>query len=97
LGEPFDVQTAFRLGLVSEIVGKGAALVRARAIGQKFRAKSPVVMKLGRDAFMRAIDTDYRRAIEHAAETFSLVATTADCQEGLAAFVEKRKPRYKGT
>jgi enoyl-CoA hydratase/carnithine racemase len=54
-------------------------------------------MKLGRDAFMRAIDTDYRRAIEHAAETFSLVATTADCQEGLAAFVEKRKPRYKGT
>ena len=96
LGEPFDAQTAYRMGLVSEVVGKGAAFMRAREIGQKFRAKSPVVIKLGRDAFMRAIDGDYRRAIEHAAETFSLVATTVDCQEGLAAFVEKRKPTYIG-
>jgi enoyl-CoA hydratase len=96
LGEPFDAQTAFQMGLVSEIVEKGAALARAREIGQKFRAKSPIVMKLGRDAFMRAIDADYRRAVEHAAETFSLVATTADCQEGLTAFVEKRKPIYQG-
>ena len=96
LGEPFDAQTAFRLGLISEIVEKGAALVRAREIGQKFRAKSPIVIKLGRDAFMRANDADYRRAVEHAAETFSLVATTEDRQEGLAAFVEKRKAQYKG-
>ena len=96
LGEPFDAETAFRMGLVSEIVEKGAALVRAREIGQKFRSKSPVVMKLGRDAFARAVDADYRRAIEHAAETFALVATTSDCQEGLAAFVEKRKAQYSG-
>ena len=96
LGEPFDADTAFRMGLVSELVDQGDALARARAIAQKFRAKSPVVMKLGRDAYMRAIDADYRRAIEHAAETFALVATTADSQEGLTAFVEKRKPDYSG-
>jgi enoyl-CoA hydratase/carnithine racemase len=96
LGEPFDAATAFRMGLLSEVVPKGQALARARAIGQKFREKSPVVMRLGRDAFMRAVDADYRRAIEHAAETFSVVATTSDCQEGLAAFVEKRKPKYTG-
>lgn len=96
LGEPFDAQTAFRMGLVSEIVAAGTALTRARQIAQKFREKSPIVLKLGRDAFMRAVDADYRRAIEHAAETFSVVATTEDCQEGLSAFVEKRKPRYKG-
>ena len=96
LGEPFDAATAFRMGLVSEVVEKGTALTRAREIGQKFRAQSPVVMKLGRDAFMRAVDADYRRAIEHAAETFALIATTPDSQEGLAAFVEKRKPKYGG-
>lgn len=96
LGEPFDADTAFRMGLVSELVDQGDALARARAIAQKFRAKSHVVMKLGRDAYMRAIDADYRRAIEHAAETFALVATTADSQEGLTAFVEKRKPDYSG-
>ena len=52
-------------------------------------------MKIGRDAFMRAVDADYRRAIENAAESFALVATTQDCQEGLNAFVEKRPPKIQ--
>jgi enoyl-CoA hydratase/carnithine racemase len=96
LGEPFDAETAFRLGLVSELVEPGGALERARAIAQRLAQKSLVVMKLGRDAFMRAIDSDYRRAVEHAAETFALIATTHDSQEGLSAFVEKREPNYQG-
>ena len=96
LGEPFDVATAFRMGLVSEIVPAGTALDRARAIARKLAAKSPIVMKLGRDAFMRAVDTDYRRGIENVAETFAVIAGTEDCQEGLTAFVEKREPRYTG-
>jgi enoyl-CoA hydratase/carnithine racemase len=50
----------------------------------------------GRDAFMRAIDADFRRSVENAAESFALVATTEDCQEGLNAFVEKRPPNYRG-
>lgn len=96
LGDPFDAPTAFRMGLVSEIVPKGSALERARTIARRFAEKSPAVMKIGRDAFMRAVDADYRRAIEHAADSFALVATTQDCQEGLDAFVEKRPPRYTG-
>lgn len=96
LGDPFDAATAFRMGLVSEVVPKGAALDRARAVARRFSEKSPIVMKIGRDAFMRAVDADYRRAIEHAAESFALVATTQDCQEGLDAFVAKRPPRYRG-
>lgn len=96
LGDPFDAATAFRMGLVSEIVPKGSALARARAIARRFAEKSPAVMKIGRDAFMRAVDADYRRAIEHAADSFALVAGTQDCQEGLDAFVEKRAPKYTG-
>jgi enoyl-CoA hydratase/carnithine racemase len=96
LGDPFDAATAFRMGLVSEVVPKGTALDRARVIARRFAEKSPVVMKIGRDAFMRAFDADYRRAIENAAESFALVATTQDCQEGLDAFVEKRSPKYTG-
>ena len=96
LGEPFDAATAFRMGLVSEVVPTGTALERARVIAQRFAEKSSIVMKIGRDAFMRAVDTDYRRAIENAAESFALVATTQDCQEGLDAFVEKRRPKYRG-
>lgn len=96
LGDPFDAATAFRMGLVSEIVPKGSALDRARTIARRFAEKSPAIMKIGRDAFMRAVDADYRRAIEHAADSFALVASTQDCQEGLDAFVEKRPPRYTG-
>src|SRR5438477_9237544 len=96
LGDSFDASTAFRMGLVSEVVPKGTALERARTIARRFAEKSPIVMKIGRDAFMRAVDADYRRAIENAAESFALVATTQDCQEGLDAFVEKRLPKYTG-
>jgi enoyl-CoA hydratase/carnithine racemase len=96
LGDPFDAATAFRMGLVSEVVPKGTARDRARAIARRFAEKSPIVMKIGRDALMRAFDADYRRAIENAAESFALVATTQDCQEGLDAFVEKRPPKYTG-
>ena len=96
LGDPFDAATAFRMGLVSEVVPKGTALERARTLARRFAEKSPIVMKIGRDAFMRAVDADYRRAIEHAAESFALLATTEDCQEGLNAFVEKRPPKYTG-
>ena len=96
LGDSFDAATAFRMGLVSEVVPKGTALDRARILARRFAEKSPIVMKIGRDAFMRAVDADYRRAIENAAESFALVATTQDCQEGLDAFVEKRSPKYTG-
>lgn len=96
LGEPFDAATAFRMGLLSEVVPKGTALARAREIARKLAAKSPIVMKIGRDAFMRAVDADFRRSVENTAEGFVVVASTEDCQEGLNAFVEKRAPNYKG-
>jgi enoyl-CoA hydratase len=96
LGEPFDAATAFRMGLVSELVLAGTALDRARDIAQRLARKSQVVMKIGRDAFLRAIDADYRRAIENVAESLALVASTEDCQEGLNAFVEKRPAKFRG-
>ncbi len=96
LGEPFDASTAFRMGLVSEIVPAGTARDRALEVAAKLAAKSPIVMKLGRDAFMRAVDADFRRSVENAAETFALIAGTEDAQEGLTAFVEKRPPIYRG-
>ena len=96
LGDPFDAATAYRMGLLSEVVPKGTALDRAREVSRRLAAKSSSIMKIGRDAFMRAIDADFRRSVENAAESFALVATTEDCQEGLNAFVEKRTPRYRG-
>src|SRR6266581_577452 len=93
LGDSFDAATAFSHGSGQRSGSEGD---RARVLARRFAEKSPVVMKMGRDAFMLAVDADYRRAIENAAESFALVATTQDCQEGLDAFVEKRSPKYTG-
>jgi enoyl-CoA hydratase/carnithine racemase len=66
----------------------------ARRLALEFAAKSPVVMKLARDSFMRQNDFEYRRAIENVVETICNIIETEDAQEGLAAFNEKRKPRW---
>ena len=51
-------------------------------------------MQLARDAFLRANDFEYRRAIENTVETICNIIATDDAQEGLAAFNEKRKPNW---
>ena len=82
---------------LDEATARAHALEAAnREVARRLAAKSPVIMKIGRDAFMRAVDADFRRSVENAAESFALIATTNDCQEGLNAFVEKRKPIWKG-
>ena len=56
---------------------------KARAMAREFAAKSPVVMKLARDSFMRANDFEYRRNIENVVETICNIIETDDAQEGI--------------
>ncbi|MGU9978946.1 enoyl-CoA hydratase/isomerase family protein [Phreatobacter sp. HK31-P] len=93
-GRSFGAQEAADLGLVSRLVPAGEADAAAMALAETFAAKSETVMRLGRAAFMRQNDLDYRRSIANAVEDFCNVAVTPAAQEGLAAFVEKRKPRW---
>ena len=66
----------------------------ARRMAQSFASKSPLIMQLARDSFMRQNDFEYRRAIENVVETICNIIATDDAQEGLDAFNEKRKPRW---
>jgi enoyl-CoA hydratase len=92
-GRSFDAEEAHRLGLVSRIVPDGEVEAAAVALAETFAAKSPTIMRLGRAAFMRQNDLDYRRSIANAVEDFCNVTMTDAAQEGLRAFVEKRSPR----
>jgi enoyl-CoA hydratase len=94
-GEPIDAATAFQAGLVAEVVDDGAALSRALDVARRIAGKSPSAARLAKEAVLAAFETTLsaglaaeRRAIRHA-------FTTPDQREGMAAFFEKRAPRYE--
>jgi len=93
-GRSFGAKEALSLGLVSRIVPDERVRDEARAMARVFAAKPRTAMRLGRAAFVRVNDLDYRRGIGEAVENFCAVAATADAQEGLRAFVEKRPPNW---
>ena len=92
-GRSFDAEEACRLGLVSRVVPDAEVDAAAASLAATFAAKSATIMRLGRAAFMRQNDLDYRRSIANAVEDFCNVTITDAAQEGLRAFVEKRSPR----
>jgi enoyl-CoA hydratase len=93
-GRSFGAQVAFDLGLVSRVVPDADLDAAAMDLAATFAAKSPAVMRLGRAAFLRQSDLDYRRSVATAVDDFCSVAMTEAAQEGLAAFVQKRPPRW---
>lgn len=93
-GRPIAAQEAARRGLINRAVARDRVLAEARELARCFAAKSPVVMKLGRDAYQRANDFEYRRAIENTVETICNIIATDDAQEGLEAFAEGRAPNW---
>ncbi len=93
-GKPIPAQEAAALGIINHAVPREELMPRAFALARIFAAKSPTIMALGRQSFMRANDLDYRRNVENQIETLCNVFSTADGREGLAAFLEKRQPKW---
>ena len=91
-GRTFGAEEAFSLGLVSRIVPDEQLREEARALARALAGKSRTAMRLGRAQFLHA--NDDRRGIADAVENFCKVAATADAQEGLRAFIEKRAPNW---
>src|SRR5262249_58322564 len=93
-GRSFGAEEAFSLGLVSRIVPDERVRDEARAMARVFAAKPRTAMRLGRAAFVRVNDLDYRRGIGEAGEDFLRGARDAELEEGLRAFVERRPPNW---
>ena len=91
-GKPISAAEAEQLGLLNHIVPRNKLMDKALELGLQFAEKSPTIMALGRQSFMRANDLDYRRNVENQIETLCNIYSTKDGREGILAFVEKRKP-----
>jgi enoyl-CoA hydratase/carnithine racemase len=95
-GEMIDVQEAYRIGLVNEIVPAANLIARAEAILKKIGANAPIAVKLSLEAVNKGLETGQAEGLLLEAAYFGLCAATEDKKEGTSAFLEKRQPHFHG-
>lgn len=95
-GQPISAQTAAEWGLVNRVVPTEQVLDAALELAGQVASASPLILKIGKQAFYRQIGVDQDTAYELMGETMAENAMTCDAQEGMSAFLEKRKPTWKG-
>ena len=97
LGDRIDAREAERIGIVNKVVaGGGVRGARCDEWAVKLASKSPVIMRLGKDAMYRQLDMPFEDALDYLRSQLSLAMTTEDIVEGVQAFFEKREPKWKG-
>jgi len=95
-GDQISAADAYRLGLVNRVVTGANLMGEARKVAQALAAKAPIALRFIIDAVNNGLQMSFREAENHEATLFGLVATTEDMREGTRAFLEKRKPEFKG-
>lgn len=96
LGDRIDAREAERLGIVNKVVAAGEFDAAVADWAGRLAAKSPVLMRLGKDAMFRQQDMDFDDALEFLHHNLTLAFSTEDIQEGVRAFFEKREPEWTG-
>jgi enoyl-CoA hydratase len=95
-GEKVDAARAREIGLVNRVSAAGGAVEEAKALASVIAARSPAVLSLGKAAFYRVSDLDYEPALAYLHSQLTLNLMTEDAAEGVAAFLQRRDPQWKG-
>jgi enoyl-CoA hydratase len=96
-GRFLSADEALRAGLVARLVAREAWLDEAKRVARAIAEKAPVATRLAKEAVDRAYDSTLTFGLEHERRLLYLAFASEDAKEGLNAFLEKRKPEFKGS
>jgi len=95
-GKPISAEHALRAGLISEITAPEKTVERALELAALIAEKAPLAVRLAKEAVLKAHDTDLATGLRFERHAFTILAGTSDRNEGIAAFQEKRAPKFNG-
>jgi enoyl-CoA hydratase/carnithine racemase len=96
LGEQISAEEAERIGIINRVVAADEFDAAVHEWAETLVAKSPVMMRLGKDAMFRQLDMPFLEALDFLRSQLTIAFSTDDVQEGVKAFFEKREPRWSG-
>jgi enoyl-CoA hydratase/carnithine racemase len=94
-GEPISAETAKNIGLINHVAAAGTERDAAIALANKVALKSAYTVKLGKEAFYRQAEMSLADAYRYATEVMTENMMARDAEEGIGAFIEKRKPKWQ--
>lgn len=95
-GDLFSAKEAYDMGLVSEVVPDAEVEKRAIAMAQQIAELPPLAIELTKDAVLRGMDSALEPGLALEAKSIQVLFSSEDQKEGMAAFIEKRKPNFQG-